>query len=94
MGFHRRSTDGADYPEFHLHAHFHPLLRSATTKRFMVGYEMLAMPQRDITPKQRRSDCATSRDGIIWIFPPPNSRGVIRIADRISWANWHDDEGE
>jgi len=50
MGFHQRPTDGGDYPEFHLHAHFYPpLLRSATIKKFMVGYEMLAMPQRDIT---------------------------------------------
>ena len=50
MGFHQRPTDGGKYPEFHLHAHFYPpLLRSATVKKFMVGYEMLAMPQRDIT---------------------------------------------
>lgn len=50
MGFHQRPTDGGKYPEFHLHAHFYPpLLRSATIKKFMVGYEMLAMPQRDIT---------------------------------------------
>jgi UDPglucose--hexose-1-phosphate uridylyltransferase len=52
MGFHQRPTDGADHPEFHLHGHFYPpLLRSATVKKFMVGYEMLAMPQRDITPE-------------------------------------------
>ncbi|MGO9866003.1 MAG: galactose-1-phosphate uridylyltransferase, partial [Terriglobales bacterium] len=45
-------TDGENYPEFHLHAHFYPpLLRSATIKKFMVGYEMLGMPQRDITPE-------------------------------------------
>ncbi len=50
MGFHQRPTDGGIYPGFHLHAHFYPpLLRSATVKKFMVGYEMLAMPQRDIT---------------------------------------------
>ncbi len=50
MGFHQRPTDGRAYPEFHLHAHFYPpLLRSAQVKKFMVGYEMLAMPQRDIT---------------------------------------------
>ena len=50
MGFHQRPTDGQAYPEFHLHAHFYPpLLRSATVKKFMVGYEMLGMPQRDIT---------------------------------------------
>ena len=52
MGFHQRPTDGTAYPGFHLHAHFYPpLLRSATVKKFMVGYEMLAMPQRDITPE-------------------------------------------
>jgi UDPglucose--hexose-1-phosphate uridylyltransferase len=50
MGFHQRPMDGAEYSGFHLHAHFYPpLLRSATVKKFMVGYEMLAMPQRDIT---------------------------------------------
>jgi len=52
MGFHQRPTDGGAYPEFHLHGHFYPpLLRSATVRKFMVGYEMLAMPQRDITPE-------------------------------------------
>jgi len=52
MGFHQRPTDGGDYPEFHLHAHFYPpLLRSAAIRKFMVGYEMLAMPQRDLTPE-------------------------------------------
>ena len=52
MGFHQRPTDGRDYPESHLHAHFYPpLLRSATIKKFMVGYEMLGTPQRDIIPE-------------------------------------------
>jgi len=52
MGFHQRPTDGADYPEFHLHAHFYPpLLRSATIRKFMVGYELLGSAQRDITPE-------------------------------------------
>jgi UDPglucose--hexose-1-phosphate uridylyltransferase len=50
MGFHQRPTDGQPHPEFPLHAHFYPpLLRSATVRKFMVGYEMLGMPQRDIT---------------------------------------------
>jgi UDPglucose--hexose-1-phosphate uridylyltransferase len=50
MGFHQKPLDGKDYPEWHLHAHFYPpLLRSATVKKFMVGFEMLGMPQRDIT---------------------------------------------
>ncbi|VAW20988.1 Galactose-1-phosphate uridylyltransferase [hydrothermal vent metagenome] len=49
-GLHQAPTDGGSHPEWHLHLHFYPpLLRSATVKKFMVGYEMLAMPQRDIT---------------------------------------------
>lgn len=53
MGFHQRPTDGEEHLECHLHAHFYPpLLRSATVRKFMVGYEMLAMPQRDITAEQ------------------------------------------
>lgn len=41
---------GEPHPEWHMHMHFYPpLLRSATVKKFMVGYEMLANPQRDIT---------------------------------------------
>ena len=52
MGFHQRPTDGEAYPEWHFHAHFYPpLLRSATVRKFMVGFEMLGMPQRDITPE-------------------------------------------
>jgi UDPglucose--hexose-1-phosphate uridylyltransferase len=52
MGFHQRPTDGLLHPEWHFHAHFYPpLLRSATVRKFMVGYEMLAMPQRDISPE-------------------------------------------
>ena len=52
MGFHQAPTDGQEHPEWLLHAHFYPpLLRSATVRKFMVGYEMLGMPQRDITPE-------------------------------------------
>jgi UDPglucose--hexose-1-phosphate uridylyltransferase len=52
-GLARRALDHDDYPHWQLHAHFYPpLLRSATVKKFMVGYEMLAEPQRDITPEQ------------------------------------------
>ncbi|HYW43406.1 MAG TPA: UDP-glucose--hexose-1-phosphate uridylyltransferase [Bryobacteraceae bacterium] len=52
MGFHQRPTDGAAHDEWHLHMHFYPpLLRSATVRKFLVGYEMLAGPQRDITPE-------------------------------------------
>ena len=49
-GFHQRPTDGDPHPEWHLHAHFYPpLLRSATVRKFMVGFEMLGTPQRDLT---------------------------------------------
>jgi UDPglucose--hexose-1-phosphate uridylyltransferase len=49
-GFHQRPTDGEPHPEWHLHAHFYPpLLRSATVRKFMVGFEMLGTPQRDLT---------------------------------------------
>jgi UDPglucose--hexose-1-phosphate uridylyltransferase len=50
MGWHGAPTDSGDYPHWQLHAHFYPpLLRSATVKKHLVGYEMLGMPQRDIT---------------------------------------------
>lgn len=53
MGFHQAPTDGKDYKEWHWHIHFYPpLLRSASIKKFMVGYEMLAEPQRDLTPEK------------------------------------------
>jgi UDPglucose--hexose-1-phosphate uridylyltransferase len=62
MGFHQSPTDGIDHPEWHFHAHFFPpLLRSATIRKFMVGYELLGMPQRDITAEsaaQRLRDVA------------------------------------
>jgi UDPglucose--hexose-1-phosphate uridylyltransferase len=52
MGFHQQPTDGQPHAEWHFHAHFYPpLLRSATVRKFLVGYEMLGMPQRDITPE-------------------------------------------
>jgi UDPglucose--hexose-1-phosphate uridylyltransferase len=62
MGFHQSPTDGDEHAEWHFHAHFYPpLLRSATVRKFMVGFEMLGMPQRDITPEdaaQRLRACS------------------------------------
>jgi UDPglucose--hexose-1-phosphate uridylyltransferase len=50
MGFHQRPTDEKQHLEWHFHAHFFPpLLRSATVRKFMVGFELLGMPQRDIS---------------------------------------------
>ena len=49
-GMHQAPVNDGEHPEWHWHMHFYPpLLRSATVKKFMVGYEMLANPQRDIT---------------------------------------------
>jgi UDPglucose--hexose-1-phosphate uridylyltransferase len=62
MGLHQAPTDGEDHEEWHFHIHYYPpLLRSATVKKFMVGYEMLGMPQRDITAEgsaARLRDCS------------------------------------
>ncbi len=53
MGIHQRPTDDDPHDEWHFHIHYYPpLLRSATIKKFMVGYELLAMPQRDFTPEE------------------------------------------
>ncbi len=53
MGWHGAPFDDKDNSHWQLHAHFYPpLLRSATIKKFMVGYEMLAESQRDITAEQ------------------------------------------
>ncbi|CAM3600194.1 UDP-glucose--hexose-1-phosphate uridylyltransferase [Parendozoicomonas haliclonae] len=54
MGWHGMPfTDGANEEAWQLHAHFYPpLLRSATVRKFMVGFEMLAELQRDLTPEQ------------------------------------------
>lgn len=52
MGFHPRPSDGTAHPEWIFHAHIYPpLLRSATVRKHLVGFEMLAMPQRDLTPE-------------------------------------------
>jgi UDPglucose--hexose-1-phosphate uridylyltransferase len=53
MGWHGAPFDERDPRPWQLHAHFYPpLLRSATVRKFMVGYEMLAESQRDLTPEQ------------------------------------------
>ena len=52
-GIHQTQTDGKPHPEWHFHMHFYPpLLRSASVKKFMVGYEMMAEAQRDISPEK------------------------------------------
>ncbi|KGO91410.1 UDP-glucose--hexose-1-phosphate uridylyltransferase [Flavobacterium subsaxonicum] len=52
-GIHQTPTDGQDHPEWHFHMHFYPpLLRSASVKKFMVGYEMMAEAQRDVSSEK------------------------------------------
>jgi UDPglucose--hexose-1-phosphate uridylyltransferase len=52
MGLHPQPYDNSEHPEWHFHLHFYPpLLRSATVRKFMVGFELLGSPQRDITPE-------------------------------------------
>jgi len=52
MGFHQTPTNGENHEYAHFHAHFYPpLLRSATIRKFLVGFELLGSPQRDITPE-------------------------------------------
>jgi UDPglucose--hexose-1-phosphate uridylyltransferase len=52
-GIHQAPTDGKDHPHWLFHMHFYPpLLRSASVKKFMVGYEMMGESQRDITPEK------------------------------------------
>lgn len=52
MGWHGAPFNAAPAQHWQLHAHVYPpLLRSASVKKFMVGYELLAQPQRDLTPE-------------------------------------------
>jgi len=63
MGWHGAPFDGGEHSEWRLHAHFSPpLLRSATVRKFMVGYEMLAEAQRDLTPEQAAERLAALSD--------------------------------
>lgn len=62
MGLHQAPA-GDPEPAWHLHAHYYPpLLRSATVRKFMVGYEMLAQPQRDLTPEDAAARLRTLPD--------------------------------
>ncbi len=61
MGLHGRPSDGEEHPEWLLHLHFYPpLLRSATVRKFMVGFELLGSPQRDITPESAAETLRTA----------------------------------
>jgi UDPglucose--hexose-1-phosphate uridylyltransferase len=68
MGWHGATGDGGAHPGCRLHAvYYPPLLRSATVRKFLVGYELTAEPQRDVTPelaaeRLRTVDTAAKRD--------------------------------
>ena len=65
MGFHQSPCDGEQHPEWHFHAHFYPpLLRSATIRKFMVGFEMLGMPQTRHHRGKRGGTVAGTRENI------------------------------
>jgi UDPglucose--hexose-1-phosphate uridylyltransferase len=67
MGLHQSPTDSQNHPEWHFHIHFYPpLLRSATVRKFMVGFEMLGMPQRDITPEAAADRLRNSSEVHFW----------------------------
>ena len=62
MGWHGKPASPGDHAHWQLHAHFYPpLLRSSTIRKFMVGYEMLATPQRDLTSEQAAQRLRTQR---------------------------------
>jgi UDPglucose--hexose-1-phosphate uridylyltransferase len=64
MGFHQRPSKLTDDAHFTLHGHVYPpLLRSAAIRKFMVGFEMLAMPQRDLTPEEAAARLKAAVEG-------------------------------
>ena len=65
LGLHARPSDGKPHPEWQFHIHIYPpLLRSASIRKHLVGFEMLGMPQRDLTPElaAERLRAAVSKD--------------------------------
>jgi UDPglucose--hexose-1-phosphate uridylyltransferase len=64
MGFHPRPSDGNTHPEWQFHVHIYPpLLRSATIRKHMVGFELMAMPQRDLTPESAAEQIRSALHG-------------------------------
>jgi len=65
MGFHPRPSDGRPHPEWQFHIHIYPpLLRSATVRKHLVGFEMLGQPQRDLTPEAAAANLRRSLRGL------------------------------
>jgi UDPglucose--hexose-1-phosphate uridylyltransferase len=74
MGFHPRPSDGRPHPEWQFHAHIYPpLLRSASVRKHMVGFEMLGTPQRDIMPETAARNL---RDNLVLRKSPSSSHHV------------------
>jgi UDPglucose--hexose-1-phosphate uridylyltransferase len=74
MGFHQRPIQGRDATA-HLHAHFYPpLLRSATVRKFMVGFELLGAPQRDFAPE----DAAARLQAVSSVHYTAGTAGGVR----------------
>jgi UDPglucose--hexose-1-phosphate uridylyltransferase len=63
MGWHGAPYGAGDYDHWQLHAHYYPpLLRSASVRKFMVGFEMLGEAQRDLTPEQAAAQLRSLAD--------------------------------
>jgi UDPglucose--hexose-1-phosphate uridylyltransferase len=74
MGFHQAPTDGEPHPEWQLHLHFYPpLLRSASVRKFMVGFELLAESQRDFTPEQAAERLRSLEERHYRLTPDPDA---------------------
>jgi UDPglucose--hexose-1-phosphate uridylyltransferase len=68
MGLHPQPYDSVEHPEWHFHLHFYPpLLRSATVRKFMVGFELLGSPQRDITPESAAETLRKAGRKVDWV---------------------------
>ena len=64
LGLHARPSDDKPHPEWQFHVHIYPpLLRSATVRKHLVGFEMLGMPQRDLTPEVAAEKIRTALPG-------------------------------
>jgi len=75
LGWHEAPYDGGENDHWQLHAHiFPPLLRSASIRKYMVGYELLAEPQRDLTP-EAAADRLRSLPGTHYAGPAPGEVG-------------------
>ncbi len=71
MGWHQAPFDGVDRPYWQLHAHFYPPLLRETVRKFMVGYELLSEPQRDITAEEAAARLRTAMMAAKSLGPPP-----------------------